>query len=531
MHRISRDAKENRLSPVESFQWLGAILLVGLALPFTFRDGLIAMVESWSTAEYSHGYVIPVIALLLVWQKAPELARAKVSGAWFGAIVVCAGILVLFVGELGTVYTLIQYGFLVTLSGFVLAAVGWHGLRIIWAPLVYLFFAVPLPAFFYSRLSIEMQLIASEWGVAIIRLFDISVFLDGNIIDLGIYQLQVVEACDGLRYLFPLMSFGFLLAYLVKGPLWHRAIIFVSTIPITILMNSFRIGVTGILVEHFGIKVAEGFLHDFQGWIIFMACVAVLFGEIWLLNMSSRSRRPLGDLIALGLPRIALRTLAVRYRSPPRAISASIVILLLAAAGSMAVAQRAEALPDREDFVSFPLQLDEWRGQRVPVEKSIIYAIKVDDWIMTAFTRPQDAAFVNFYVAYYASQRKGASAHSPQSCIPGGGWRIEELSEKSIPGILPGGAHLTVKRAIIGKGQVRQVVYYWFQQRDRMLTNEYLVKWYLLWDAVTRNRTDGALVRVMTRLSDGEETVQADQRLSEFIRAVYSPLRRYLPST
>ena len=95
-------------------------------------------------------------------------------------------------------------------------------------------------------------------------------------IDLGTYQLQVVEARSGLRYLFPLMSFGFLIAYIYRGPVWQKLIIFLSTIPITVLMNSFRIGVIGVTVEYFGIAAAEGFLHDFEGWIIFMTCLGVL---------------------------------------------------------------------------------------------------------------------------------------------------------------------------------------------------------------------------------------------------------------
>ena len=92
--------------------------------------------------------------------------------------------------------------------------------------------------------------------------------------------MQVAEACNGLRYLFPLMSFGFLCAAIYVGSWWHRAIIFFSTIPVTILMNSFRIGVIGVLVENYGIEQAEGFLHYFEGWVVFMVCVGILFLEM-----------------------------------------------------------------------------------------------------------------------------------------------------------------------------------------------------------------------------------------------------------
>jgi EpsI family protein len=203
----------------------------------------------------------------------------------------------------------------------------------------------------------------------------------------------------------------------------------------------------------------------------------------------------------------------------------------MAAAGSVALSQRTETLPDRKSFTSFPMRIGEWQGQRVPMDKSIIYAIKVDDWLMNNYLRPDDYAFVNLYIAYYASQRKGASAHSPRSCIPGGGWTIEKIDERTVLGVLSGGGDLAVNRAIITKGEDTQIVYYWFQQRDRLLTNEYLVKWYLFWDAVYLNRTDGALVRVMTPVLKGEDVAQADQRLVDLIQSVFPRLDPYFPST
>ena len=146
-----------------------------------------------------------------------------------------------------------------------------------------LFFTIPLPKFLYNNLSSQLQLISSEIGVWFIRLFDISVYLEGNVIDLGNYKLQVVEACSGLRYLFPLMTLGFIAAYFFKGAFWKRAIIFLSSIPITVLMNSLRIGMIGVTVEYWGVAAAEGLLHDFEGWVVFMACTAVLVLEMWVL--------------------------------------------------------------------------------------------------------------------------------------------------------------------------------------------------------------------------------------------------------
>jgi len=273
----------------------GASLAIAVAgVAFLFRDGLQYMTERWDTEEYSHGSLIPIITVFLIWQQKDALEaalradRAR-SGSWFGFALVLAGLCLGLLGELSTVYLVIQYAFLTVIYGMALVLVGWRGIRLIWAPLLYLIFMVPLPDFFYVNLSAQLQLISSQLGVAVIRLFGVSVFLEGNVIDLGVYKLQVVEACSGLRYLFPLMSFGYLCAYLYHGPVWHRAVLFLSTIPITIFMNSLRIGVIGIMVDRWGIEQAEGALHLFEGWVVFMACVAILFVEILIFARFSRA--------------------------------------------------------------------------------------------------------------------------------------------------------------------------------------------------------------------------------------------------
>ena len=195
------------------------VISVGL-LGWLCYDGLALMVGWWERDEYSHGYMIPLVAAYLAWQKRDALAKAAQPGTWLGIVVVLGALFVWLLGEVSAIYTIIQYAFWLGIWGLALLWVGVSGVRVIWAALFYLFFMIPLPNFLYFNLSQELQLISSAMGVAVIRLFDISVFLEGNVIDLGVYQLQVVEACSGLRYLFPLMSFGFLIAYIYRGPFW-----------------------------------------------------------------------------------------------------------------------------------------------------------------------------------------------------------------------------------------------------------------------------------------------------------------------
>lgn len=505
------------------------VSLVAVALVFLFWDGLASMLAAWGgKEEYSHGYLIPFIALFLVWLRRDELQRVPFERSWAGVLVVLLGVAVYFLGELSTLYIIVQYAFLITLYGVVLAMMGWRAFRVVLVPLLYLLFMIPLPAFVLNNLSNELQLISSRLGVAFIRACDISVYLEGNVIDLGVYKLQVAEACSGLNYLFPLMSLAFLVAWLFKGAWWQKAVIFLSSIPITIVMNSFRIGVIGVLVENFGISMAEGFLHFFEGWVIFLLCTALLVGEVWLFARFGRVRRRLGDVIGIEYPAPVPKGTRFRPRPVTASLMATIPLVLLGLAGASVMTERAELAPERQSFNEFPMVIGEWEGRNDYLEREIIDALRFDDYVLADY-RDEARRQVNFYVAYYGSQRKGESAHSPRSCIPGDGWRIASLTQREIGGVRLGAGALRVNRVEIRKGEYKQLVYYWFQQRGRVITNEYLVKWFLFWDALTKNRTDGALVRLTTLVRPGEDVEKADARLRDFTLAVAGRLGDYVP--
>ncbi len=526
------------ISPTDSskiwlFGWSGLVALaVALVLlTVTFHDGIRELLHLWeSKEEYSHAYLLPFLSLFLFWQNKNQLLARPWQGSWIAVGLTFGGLCIFFLGTLSTIYAVIHYALVITVSGLLLSFAGFRNLRYLWAGLVLLFFTVPFPQFLYQALSTKLQLVSSELGVAVIRAFGVSVFLEGNVIDLGSYKLQVVEACNGLRYLFPLASFGFLCAYLYRGPFWHKAVIFLSTMPITVFMNSFRIGVIGFTVDRWGQEMAEGFLHDFEGWVIFMACLAVLFAEIALLARLQRPSRSFADTFFVEIPAPAPVGAIVGKQRVPVAYAASISLLIAAALGAFSIGSRQEIIPTRTEFAEFPTEIESWRGTQEVMEQVYVDALKFTDYVMVNYKRGEEPYPVNFYVAYYASQRAGESAHSPRSCIPGGGWKIEGLSGTVLPDVpVPGGAQ-AVNRVQIAMGENKQLVYYWFQQRGRVITNEYLVKWHLLWDSLFMNRSDGALVRVTTFIPPGEAWEDGDRRLQEFLKDLGPALEQYVPN-
>ena len=494
---------------------------------FVAREGLALVTLAWSRPEYSHGVLIPLVVGYLIWQRRDELAAREFTGSWLGFVVVLLGLFLWLAGNLSTIYTVSQYALIVMIYGIVLSLVGLRVFLMLSIPLLMLLFTVPLPQFIYANLSSELQLISSSLGVWFIRLFGISVHLSGNVIELAHFQMQVVEACDGLRYLFPLMTLGFIVAYFFRAPFWQRAVVFLASIPVTIVMNSLRIGLIGVFAEFGNTSLAEGLLHDLQGWVIFMASAAVLLGVTWALTRIFLPGRAWRDVLAFefGSPP-APATAASPKRRVPAALVSSFVALVFATILSVTLPERAEAYPSRSWFVDFPLQIGAWQGRHGRVEDIYADALKFDDYILADYSDGRNV--VNLYSAYYRSQRQGASVHSPRSCIPGGGWRITEFGQTEIPGTA-GAEGFRVNRALIELGGSRQLTYYWFKQRQRQLTNEYAVKWFIFVDALTQSRTDGALVRLIAPLPVGERIEDADARLQQFAQAVQAQITPYIP--
>lgn len=501
-----------------------------VAIAAFFWPGLASLPEAWARPEYSHGYLIPPIALFLwlvaMQRESPHLAAAPLRQG-LGVVVVALGLAFGLVGNLAQIPDVSAYGFIITLGGLVLVALGTRrGLRY-WPAVIYLSFMLPLPNAVYWPLSIKLQLVSSEIGVAIVSLLGIPILLDGNVIDLGVYQLQVSEACSGLRYLFPLVSFGFLFAVLYRGPLWHKALLFLSTIPITIAMNSVRIAVIAVLVERYGIAQAEGFLHFFEGWIIFVACIVVLYLEAVILQRFAATREPLHRMLALDLGGLAAAR-ADGIRSTPALVGVALFISALALAWYAAPA-RASVTPERDPLVLFPLAVEGWQGRREVLDANIARVLAADDYLSAAYVGPGAAAPVSLFIAYYRSQTEGSGIHSPEVCIPGGGWEVAGWTRAATGLSTADGEPLAVNRAVVRKELSRALVYYWFEQRGRHLTGDYVAKAYTLWDSLIRGRTDGALVRVVTPIEPSETLEAADKRLRGFLGLTLPMLPAYLP--
>jgi exosortase D (VPLPA-CTERM-specific) len=458
-------------------------------------------------------------------------------------------VVLFWIGELGGEYLTLFLSFWLATVGLCWIHLGWEKLRAIAFALVMILTMFPLPTFVYRNISVKLQLISTRIGVLMMRLYGTSAYREGNVIDLGFTQLQVVDACSGLRYFFPLIVLGLLLAYFFRGSLWKKAILVVSTLPLSILTNSLRIALTGILYENFGARVAEGFFHGFSGWFIFISSLAVLLLEMWVLKKIVPEGEVQGAMHkaqGLGLrtqgkdtennslvknpstthvePQTDKGLLALV--KPPQFIVA-VILLGTTLVFSQGINFR-EKIPIKRPFGEFPLQLEEWSGIRQTMDLEIVDTLDLSDYLIIDYQDPQGEQ-VNFYLAYYETQRKGESIHSPATCLPGSGWIFNDAGARniSVPGYYDG--LMRVNRAVMQKLDHRQIAYYWFPQRGRILTNAYQLKVFAFWDALTKRRTDGALVRVITPVYETEGLEQAEARLQGFTRLIVPVLEEFIP--
>jgi exosortase D (VPLPA-CTERM-specific) len=509
--------------------WL-LVAVIGAAV--FFQDGLNALLAAWQLPEYSHGPLIPILSALLFLRQLKEVPVniGLVEDRWIGFAVILVALAFASVGKVANISDIVAYSLIVWIYGILLLSFGWRTGWHFWPPVLHLVYMLPLPNVLYFQISAWLQLISSELGVWFLRLLSVPVFLDGNIIDLGVYKLHVAEACSGLRYLFPILSFSYIFAVLYRGPMWHKAVLLISAAPITVLMNSVRIAIAGYIVNHYGIEWVEGFTHFFEGWVIFLICIVILFGLARLMLFLQPTKMSLANALDLETEGLLTQAARLRHVQPSPALILTALLMVVASAAWQLAPNKVSVIPDREPFVLFPRTLGEWEqvGPSQTLEESVANVLAATDYHSVNFSHPEDRAPVGLFMTWYKDYSSGGT-HSPEVCLPGGGWEIAWLERTDISGELGFEHAVKINRAIIQRGEVRMMVYYWIEQQGRMLTGGFEANIWNIYDRSFSGRSDTGLVRLTTAIlpEDGEQGAIA--RLNSLTREVLVPLHRFLP--
>jgi exosortase len=256
--------------------WAAAALVVaGFALVFT--DVFFKLVMAWYTDDnYSHGFLIIPIAAYLAWERRERFWAAPTRPSTFGLVIVLGSLLVLTGGILGSELFTTRISIVGTLIGVLLFLFGWARLRVLAFPMAFLLLMIPIPAIIFNQIAFPLQIFASRVGESALEAVNIPVLREGNVLILPNTTLEVAEACSGIRSLVSLITLAIVFGYFSDPRPWVRALITVSAIPIAVVTNGARVAGTGIAAYHYGRAAAEGFFHEFAGWLVFMSAFALL---------------------------------------------------------------------------------------------------------------------------------------------------------------------------------------------------------------------------------------------------------------
>ena len=268
----------------------------------------------WDDENYSHGLLIPFIIGYILWAERGKLAaiEKRPRVLWGASMVVCA-LLVLWVGTAGAELFTQRMSLVLLLAGIIIYFWGWRLLRAVGVPLLLLVLAIPIPTIVFNKIAFPLQLFASRCAVWVMRLFDIPVLREGNIIELfplgstTTKKLEVVEACSGIRSLMTLVTLAVVFAYFTSPSdedmgdggdrrrsryrVLRATLIVLAAVPIAIITNAARVSGTGVLSHYYGTQVADGFFHSFSGWVVYIAAFLLLFAFGWLIDRFDPSRR------------------------------------------------------------------------------------------------------------------------------------------------------------------------------------------------------------------------------------------------
>jgi exosortase len=266
-------------------------LCIAIALGI-FAPVLHRMVLHWGhVPDYSHGFLVAPLALYFAWERRDQLRRLPVDPSWLGLVPLALGALALAIGRLGVELMAMRTAFVFTLNGLVLLLLGRQIYRVLLFPLVFLFMMVPLPQSVANSITFPLQLIATDLAMHPLYWLQIPALREGNIIHMAGHELLVAEACSGLRSVMALGTLGVVFAYFFRKTFWERAVLVLSTIPIAILVNAFRVALTGVLTHRFGPEAAEGVIHQTEGFFTFGLAFALLLLEAWALQVFRVRRR------------------------------------------------------------------------------------------------------------------------------------------------------------------------------------------------------------------------------------------------
>ncbi len=272
--------------------WVWKVALLTLLIAFLYKRVLASLVmQWWEDPNFSHGFFVPLFAGFVIWSERKKLSEIPLTPSWLGLPLILGSLCLLVVGVLGAELFLSRTSLIFLFAGLVIHFLGWAYFRALLFPIAFLFLMIPIPNIIFNQVAFPLQLLASQLAASFLQMVGVPTLRQGNVIELPIMTLEVVEACSGIRSLITLLTLSIIYGYFLESVVWKRMILAAFSIPIAVLANSIRIVGTGLLGEYWEPEKAQGFFHSFSGWVVFVVALVLLFAAHSLMQGISRLRR------------------------------------------------------------------------------------------------------------------------------------------------------------------------------------------------------------------------------------------------
>ncbi len=485
---------------------IAVAVVITVLVVLVYRHAFATLWRTWETnPNYSHGTLIPPIVIFLLWYVRRSVAEAMAplegrvggpgtAGVVGGLVIITLALLGHLVSIRSGVFMTQGYSFVLLLFGLALIMFGGRAMRVLWFPLGYLAFMLPMPPFLMNVVSFKLKLFAAQVGSAIAVKMGIPLARSGMTIHIPAGSLRIADPCSGLRSLIALVALGALFAYFTRAKTWKRVVLLLAAVPLAAIANTVRIAVLCAVANVWGIDVALGFFHDFSGFLLFFIALGGLFVLRGLLRCG---RGADADPDSKGSDVKA----SVAPSFSPRARVALVIaaVLLAATAAYVQFAPQRAMVLEEAGLAAFPTEVGEWRSSDLRFASVVYDELDADDTLVREYRR-EDGALVWFVIIYHENERYGA--HDPMVCYRAQGWNIDQTGLFTLE--RQDGSFEANWALVREAGRERMAAYWWYTagdlataDRDRFLAR-------MASAGIRDNVTFGAFVRVSTPIENGD---------------------------
>jgi exosortase D (VPLPA-CTERM-specific) len=488
---------------------LGGLLIiavVGFYWP-VWADLVTSMLQSEDT---SYGLILPFVSLYITYRTWRLIRQHPFHPSWYGLIVLFLGFMVYFVGDLFQSYSIPFFSFIIVIAGILILMGGWALLRQLAFPLFLLAFMMPYEWFFIQKLTFPLQLISSRLAAKFLSIFGIILYLQGNIIDLGGRQLNIAEACSGLRYLVNLWALGAIFCYFFQRRWWKVAVILAAIFPFAIVANSLRITTIGFFP-----MFQEGWWHSSLGLSIFLLGFDYLKLINWIVNrieppIPGPSPRDIEELSS-GTDRDTLYT--------PYLIAGLAVVMLTGP--FVTYLSNTPNIKLLQSLDNFPLRIGPYEGFKSYItDDHVLKSLAADSYLDISFV-DQKKNSISLWIAYYENTRRNKRFHSPALCLQGAGWQVVDS------GMVNNGGNHPIRYLLIQQGKSFQLVYYWYIQCGRWSSaDQFDKRYHVSIDNLLLRRSDDSLIKIMTPVIIDID--DSKEKLNNFVNLLVPILDKFI---